>query len=99
MTKTKLKQSYEEFLSLPFPKGNQEAVANWIAELAEVDGYYAGLAESLIQNQPLKVYNLPSLDPLFHGLKKLHHHPGISENQYREYKHYLLTLEKLAKEI
>src|SRR5262249_54124487 len=91
---------YSKFLLLPFPlsDGHKKA-AEWIAELAEVDGYYAGLAESLIMDKPVEIKELPSLKPLSNGLKKLQHEPGISDNRYREYKLYLSSLEKLAKEI
>jgi hypothetical protein len=100
MDQSKLKQLYSKFLLLPFPlsEGHKKA-ADWIAELAEVDGYYAGLAESLIMNKSVEVQELPSLKSLSHGLKKLKHEPGISDERYREYKLYLSSLEKLAKEI
>ena len=100
MDKSKLKQLYSNFLLLPFPlsEGHKKA-AIWIAELAEVDGYYAGLAESLIMDRAISVKELPSLKPLSTSLKKIQHEPGINENRYDEYKLYLSSLVKLAKEI
>lgn len=100
MNKSKLKQTYSKFLLLPFPlsEGHKKA-AEWIAELAEVDGYYAGLAESLIMDKPVEVKEFPSLTSLSNGLEKLQHEPGISEDHYQEYKLYLSSLKKLTKEI
>jgi hypothetical protein len=100
MDKSKLKQLYSKFLLLPFPlsEGHKKA-ADWIAKLAEVDGFYAGLAESLIMDKPVEVKELPSLKSLASSLRKLQHEPGLNEDHYREYKLYLSSLEKLAKEI
>lgn len=100
MDKSKLKQLYSKFLLLPFPlsEGHKKA-ADWIAELAEVDGYYAGIAESLIMDKSIEIKQFPSLKLLSENLKKLQHEPGISDERYREYKLYLSSLDKLAKEI
>jgi len=43
------RERFAEFRRLPFPEpGDSEELADWIADLAEVDGYYAGLIDSAL---------------------------------------------------
>lgn len=100
MDKSKLKQLYSKFLLLPFPlsEGHEKA-AEWIAELTEIDKFYAGCAENLIMEKPVENKELPSLKALSKTLKKLQQETGINEDRYEEYKLYLSSLDKLAKEI
>lgn len=100
MNQTRLKQLYSSFLlqSFPLSEGHKKA-ADWIQELSELDMLYAGLAESLILNKPIKESDLPPLKSLSDGLKKLQHEPGLCEQRYREYKLYLANLSKLAREV
>lgn len=97
MDKSVLKHLYEEFLQLPFPQGsNHKDLTDWVSELAEMDGFYAGLAVTLIMDKSIKIKEFPSLDSLFARLKKLKQCSTISENHYQEYEHYLWALERLA---
>lgn len=100
MDKSKLKQLYSKFLLLPVPlsEGHKKA-AEWILELTKIDRVYAGLAECLIMGKPVEVNELPSLKALAKSLKKLQQETGLSEDRYEEYKLYLASLNKLAKEI
>lgn len=99
MDQSMLKQLYEQFLLLSFPHADnqEEVLTDWVGELAEIDGYYAGLAETLIRNKPVQIKNPPSLDSLFKRLNTLRDQSKISEGQYRECEQYLLALDKLAK--
>jgi hypothetical protein len=99
MNQSMLKQLYDQFLLLPFPHvdDQEEALTDWMIELAEIDSYYAGLTATLMMNKPVQMKKLPSLKPLFESLNTLRHQSSISENQYQMYEHYLLALDKLAK--
>lgn len=100
MDKSKLKQIYSKFLLLPFPLSERHKKANeWITELTEIDRFYAALAESLIMEKPIEMKELPSLKALTKSLKNLQQENGINEERYQEYKLYLASLNKLAKEI
>ena len=49
MSALSARERFAEFRRLPFPKpGGSEELADWITDLAEVDGYYAGLIESAL---------------------------------------------------
>ncbi len=84
---------------MPFPHldDQEEVLTDWIAELAETDGYYAGLAETLIMGKPIQIKDHPSLEPLFKNLNSLRDQSSISESRYRECEHYLLALDKLVR--
>jgi hypothetical protein len=49
----KLEEYYSRLLSLKFPSSNIEddQLADFHSELAEIDGYYAGLVERMIKGQ------------------------------------------------
>jgi hypothetical protein len=50
-----LKVAYAAFRELPFPEfPHNEVLAEWLADLAEIDGYYAGLAESALSGRCLE---------------------------------------------
>jgi len=100
MKKSKLEELYSKFLLQRFPlsEGNKE-VAAWIADLSEVEAYYANLAESLIVHKSFEISELPDLKPLSARLRKLKNEGGVSEELIQEYKDYLSGLNKLAKEI
>ncbi|MFI0434523.1 MAG: hypothetical protein ACH350_02190 [Parachlamydiaceae bacterium] len=100
MKKSKLEQLYSTFLLLPFPLSDGDRnVMNWIEELTEVDAFYAGIAESLIMHKPIESKELPLIKPLSLALSKLKRKEEINEERYNEYKLYLSSLDKLAKEI
>jgi hypothetical protein len=97
---SKIKKSFEDLQQLPFPKATKNRdLVDWISELAEMDGFYAGLATTLLLNKPIKIKKFPEFETLFKGLEKLQGQRGISEVRYREYENYLMTLEHLAKDI
>lgn len=100
MEHSTLQKSFDAFVCLPFPKGSEdEALTDWIAELAELDGFYAGIATSLLQGRKVKIKEFPKLDGLFKELEKLHQHSRINAHQYHAFHLYLTALENLAANI
>ena len=57
-----VKQAYEKLAELPFPKAvKNDDFMEWISDLAELDGYYAGMAISLLEGKSINRKRLPSL--------------------------------------
>lgn len=85
--------------NLPFPTiNNNEELADWITDLAEADGYYVGLAVSLIAGKSIK--RIPSsthLQQMRKRLEKLKESEHIDGKLFKQCLNYLLSLEKLAK--
>lgn len=97
---SKIKHSFDELKHLPFPEATKNAaISEWISDLAEMDGFYAGLAVSLIKGRKIKTRKFPNFDSLFQDLHELENNSKMSQVRLKEYKQYLEILEKLAIDI
>lgn len=100
MDHSNLKQTFDVLVELPFPNGGEnEALNDWISDLADVDSFYAGVASTLMTGETKTDKDLPLLDDLFNKLEELHQAKVISQSQYRVCHFYLDALQNLRKEI
>jgi len=100
MDHSNLKQTFDVLVELPFPNGGEnQALNDWISDLADVDSFYAGVASSLMTGETKTDKALPLLDDLFNKLEELHQEKVISQSRYGACRSYLEALQSLGKEI
>ena len=95
---TKLKKILDKHSQMRFPHSkDHEKLADWLSQLAEVDGYYVGCAQSIIKEKPCVAVEHDPLQTLCLDLQILYESGDIDPETYSECDEYLKSLENLAK--
>lgn len=90
---TDLKKAFEEHKKLAYPKNPKNpALSEWIVDVAEIDGFYAGLATSLLKGKKISQPNLKEAHQLLKRLQLEGKEKGVG----KEWETYLTSLEHLA---
>ena len=93
--KNAIKIQLDALMALPFPENANGLPENWFSDLVEVDGYYAGLASSVLAGKPdVFVKNIDDILEL--KLRLIRVSPAMDRDAVAKYKDYIDVLEKLA---
>lgn len=95
--KNKLKSAYKVLSELPFPEfPDDDALSDWLADLVEMDAFYAGLAQSVLSGHAVE-YDLHELDSFHQRLATI---TGLQDKDKKIYEHccqYLSALDAVRK--
>lgn len=95
MDRRTLATAYEALKAVPFPPSPDSGeLAEWRADLAEMDGYYAGIASTVL-NHGSVAHDLVDLDTLVATLRSIQPRTKTDERSYEACRDYLGRLQEV----
>ena len=93
----KLLENFNELKELPFPGScESDALADWITNLAEIDGYYVGKVISSLNGGKREFINCEYLELLRKQLEDITELPEEDEEIFQACENYLEALASIA---
>lgn len=100
MTHEKLKALLDNHVSLPFPSHpDNDELSNWIIDLAELDGFYIGIALSALNAKKIKCVDLSDIEKVKNNLQNIFVTTENDKKIAQACKVYVASIEKIIHEI